>query len=280
VQLFTRLVDDAAMFPPGDANAARAVAEHLDYRQAWFAPLVGPLVVSDTRLAAVGAAAAARGAVLEVSVVNTSGAGGLLALARRPVVGLQVVAVESALRDLDDLAGNARRVAAAAAQLDPEIAVFVELPYAPGWERAVETVEEAGLLGKIRTGGPAPADHPGPAQLAEQLLVLVEADLAFKATAGLHHAWPAVRRTPGGEKLASHGFLTVLIALAALIDGADRTAAADRLSWTDRSRIAGEVAGWDDSASARVRRRFRSFGCCGVLDPVADLTALGLVHPR
>jgi hypothetical protein len=29
---------------------------------------------------------------------------------------------------------------------------------------------------------------------------------------------------------------------------------------------------------ARVRRRFRSFGCCGVLDPVNDLVTLGLVE--
>lgn len=294
VQLFARLVDDAAMFPPGNAPVVRAVAEHLGYRRDWFAPMIGPLVVPDARLADLGAAlrqaqgAALRQAqdaapgqaqdALEISVVNRSGAGGLLALGRRPVAGLQIVAVESALRDLDDLAGNARRLAAAAAELPEGVAVFVEVPYVPGWERAVELIEVAGLSAKIRTGGTAPGDHPSREQLAEQLSVLVEADLSFKATAGLHHAWPVTARNARDEELPQHGFLTVMIALAALIDGADRATAADRLGWTDRNRIAGEVAGWDEATGNRVRRRFRSFGCCGVRDPVGDLVALGLVH--
>ncbi len=43
--LFTRLFDDAAMFPPGNASAADALAGHLRYRDAWFADMVGPLLV-------------------------------------------------------------------------------------------------------------------------------------------------------------------------------------------------------------------------------------------
>ena len=65
--------------------------------------------------------------------------------------------------------------------------------------RAVEEVEAAGLFGKIRTGGTEPGAYPPASRLAEQLSVLVEADLGFKATAGLHHAWPAVGRNDRGE---------------------------------------------------------------------------------
>jgi hypothetical protein len=275
--LFAQLIDDAAMFPPGNAPAAAAVADHRAYGDAWFASLVGPLVVPDDRLAEVGSAARQLGSSVSVSVVNTAGAGGLVALARRAVDGVQVVAVESALRDLDDLEGNAQRVVAAAAELDAGVPVFVELPYAPGWDRAVAVVEKAGCLGKIRTGGTVPADHPNRPQLADQLSVLVEADLPFKATAGLHRAWPNTVANAHGEALDQHGFLTVMIALAALVDGANRTEAAQLMGVSDRDQIAATIGGWDDAAVARVRRRFRSFGCCGVRDPVADLEALGLV---
>lgn len=260
--LWDGLIDDAAMFPPGNAAVGDAVAAHLDYRAAWFASLIGPLVVSDQRLAEVGRAASSE---LAVSVINTGGAGGVVALARRPVAGVRVVAVESALRDLDDLAGNAGRVAAAAAELDENVRVFVEIPYAPGWERAVEEVEAAGLLGKIRTGGVDPADTPSADQLAEQLSVLVEADLPFKATAGLHHAWPTA---------GQHGFVAVLVALEALIDGAEPRDAAALLTRSDVSAL----AGWTDLQAARVRRRFLSFGCCGVLDRVHDLAEAGLIE--
>ena len=273
---FAGLVDDAAMFPPGNAEVADAVAAHRDYRQSWFAPMVGPLVVSDQRLAELGRALGPEAEDLDVSVVNTSGAGGLLSLAGRQLTAVRVRAVESALRDLDDLAGNAARVVSAAGQLHESMQVFVELPFAPGWERAVEVVEAGGLLGKIRTGGLAASDTPSTGQLARQLSVLVEADLAFKATAGLHHAWP----TPGLEpdRPAQHGFLPLLAAMHALVEGASEDEAADLLAGEDRTGILADLAGWSESRSSRVRRRLRSFGCCGVTEPVADLVALGLLE--
>ena len=275
--LFDALVDDAAMFPPGNAAVEAAVAAHRDYRTTWFGPVVGPLVVSDQRLAEVGRAAVrTKGPELAVSVVNTTGAGGLVSLAQRDVPGLRVVAVESALRDLDDLAGNAARVVSAAAELGDEVAVYVEFPYAPGWERAVAEVEAAGLHGKLRTGGPEARDCPAPDQLARQLSVLIEADLPFKATAGLHHAWLTPGPDPGQPR--QHGFLNLMLAVAALVEGADGSEAAEQLSRTDREALAGEIAGWDDGQVRRVRRRLRSFGCCGVLDPVSDLVSLGMLR--
>jgi hypothetical protein len=38
------------------------------------------------------------------------------------------------------------------------------------------------------------------------------------------------------------------------------------------------VREWDDGTCTDVRRGFRSFGCCGVTDPIDDLTCLGLVE--
>ena len=276
--LFAGLVDDAAVFPPGNASVPDAVRRHRAYRGDWFAPVIGPLVVPDTELAATARAAGDdAGGELAVSVVVTGGAGGLVALARRVPSGLRIVAAEIALRDLDDLAGNAERVVAAAAELDPDIPVFVELPFRPGWIGAVEVVEAAGLLGKIRTGGLEPDAFPAADQLAEQLSELIEADLPFKATAGLHRAWPQGITDEHGRTRHQHGFVTVLMAVEALIDGAGTDAAAELLRLDDPGRIFTALRGWDSATVARVRRRFRSFGCCGVTDPVADLVTLGLL---
>ncbi|HET7069998.1 MAG TPA: hypothetical protein VFI40_04175, partial [Nocardioides sp.] len=60
------LVDDAAIFPPGDAPLADAVAAYTQRRDEWYADLVGPLVVRDTDLPGVPAE-------LPVSVVLTGG---------------------------------------------------------------------------------------------------------------------------------------------------------------------------------------------------------------
>ena len=274
--LWRGLVDDAAMFPPGNAPVAEAVAAHLGYRRAWFRDLIGPLVVADQKLAEVGRALGEGAEPLAVSVINTGGAGGLVSLAGREIPGVRVVAVESALRDLDDLAGNAARVASAATELDGAVRVFVEFPYAPGWDRAVAEVEAAGLFGKIRTGGPDAAETPTYDQLASQLSVLVETDLPFKATAGLHHAWRSDDGDPARPR--QHGFLNLLAALEALIEGAEKTEAVDLLARADREEVRANIAGWGDATAAKVRRRLVSFGCCGVLDPVDDLVGLGLVE--
>ena len=121
--------------------------------------------------------------------------------------------------------------------------------------------------------------YPSPTQLAEQLSVLVEADLGFKATAGLHHAWPNVARNESGQALPQHGFLNLMLALDAVIDGAgpSRGGRAPRAGRT-RFRIAEAISSWDDARQQRVRRRLRSFGCCGVTDPVQDLVALDLLE--
>jgi hypothetical protein len=226
-----------------------------------------------------GAADSAADQPLAVSAVIGSGAGGLVALSRRDLPGLRVVAAEVALRDLDDLTGNAQRVVAAAEELDPEnVSVFVEVPFGPGWLGAVEVIEAAGLLGKIRTGGLEPEAFPTADQLAQQLSGLIEADLPFKATAGLHRAWPHRVSDERGQTLHQHGFVTLLMAIEALIDGADAEAAVDLLELDDPGRIFTALQGWDAAAAARVRRRFRSFGCCGVTEPVDDLVTLGLLR--
>jgi hypothetical protein len=49
--LFTGLVDDAALFPPGNAPMPQAIAEHLVHRQAAYGDLVGPFVCPASKVA-------------------------------------------------------------------------------------------------------------------------------------------------------------------------------------------------------------------------------------
>jgi hypothetical protein len=151
---YVGLVDDAAVFPPGDAPLPDAIAAHTARRSEPWSALVGSFVLKDTDLPQV------RGTTARLSVVCTGGAGqvaGPLGLASR--LGLDVAGLEIALRDLDDLAGNARRVVAAVDEAkagldDPEAAdaldVFVELPgpTTHGWLAAADEVaarEDLGL---------------------------------------------------------------------------------------------------------------------------------------
>jgi len=218
-EVFRGLVDDAAIFPPGDAALPDAVAAYTSRRDEWYAGLVGSFVVTDEKVPKVDAP-------LPLSIVVTGGAGAIgpaLHLAGR--AGADVAGVEVALRDLDDLAGNARRVVAAvdAARaertLEEETPVYVELPQqepSPAWLGAADEVAAAELRLKFRTGGLESHLFPTAPTLAGWIDAALDRETPFKCTAGLHNA---LRHT-GAEGFEHHGFLNVLLATRASLDGA------------------------------------------------------------
>lgn len=269
------LVDDAAVFPPGDAPLHDATAAYTARGPADGAGLVGTFVLRDTDLPLV------RGFAGPLSVVVTGGAGqvaGPAGLCRR--LGLTLTGLEIALRDLDDLAGNARRVAAAVdaarseGTLDEETPVYVELPHVgstAGWLAAADVVAQDELRLKFRTGGLDAAAFPAAHALASWIDAALDRETPFKCTAGLHHA---IRHADPETGFEHHGFLNVLLATRVAFDGATTPDVVSVLEERDGKAIV-EQAGAADLAGAR--RWFTSFGSCSVAEPLADLRELGLV---
>lgn len=270
------LVDDAAIFPPGNAPLLQAAAAHLARRREPWADLVGPLVVKDTDLPLL------RGTTARLSVVVTGGAGqiaGPAGLCEK--LGYQLAGLEIALRDLDDLTGNARRVVAAVdaargeGALPDETPIYVELPTqrpTSSWLGAADEIAAAELRLKFRTGGLEERQFPTAPTLASWIDVALDREMPFKATAGLHHA---VRHT-SVEGFENHGFLNVLLATRAAFDGAGASAVVDLLELRDAEQLAENARGGD---LVRARRWFTSFGSCSVADPRDDLIALKLIEP-
>jgi hypothetical protein len=278
------LVDDAAMFPPGNAPLPDAVAAYRERRDEPWAPLVGPLVVSDRSLPDLASLLAGDDDVppVPVSVVCSGGAGSLGPTAHwaGEAGGAELRALEIALRDLDDLPGSARRVVRAAEAVTVsgvEVPVHVEVPLparaeeTPGWLDALDEIAAADLRLKFRTGGPDADLVPTPEALAAGIEAALDRELVFKCTAGLHHA---VRHHDSATGSVQHGFLNVLLATRASLDGQDAVAA---LTETDRVAVLARVEEVGADALVRARRWFASFGCCGVQDPYQDLVDLGLV---
>lgn len=259
--LLTGLLDEA---PPPDALSA-AVASSRTHRDAWYGPLVRSLVLPESALAT-SARQLDGSAELAVTVLVEGGAGSLLALGRRRLPGLRLVAAVAPLRDLDDLAGNASRLAVAATELG-DVSVHVGLPLVPGWVRAVEAVEAAGLSAALSATAPPATDPRVAAELAEQLSVLVEADLPF------HVSWSGAGDRPGLDTAA------LLVAVQALVDGAEAADAAQLLRQHDPERLRSAVTGWDEVTAARVRRRLLALTTADPAVTVADLVTLGLVAP-
>ena len=250
MELFDGLFDDETLIRSPQARPLdQVVADHRELRAAYRSQLA-TLVVPDTQLTAVSRQLPTA-VHLPVSVITTGGAGGLLALAGRDPPGIDIVSVEPALRDLDDLVGSAARVISAAGELGSDVDIFVGLPYVPGWEAAVEPIEAAGLYGKI--------DAAGPAATAEQLAILVEADLAFKITSRIASDW-----------------LAMLSAIHALIDGASQKDAAGLMEDPDHEQTATAISSLDQASQSRIRRRLRRVGSDRLQQLINELVGRGV----
>ena len=244
MDVFRSLLHDSR--PSGatpDVSAHRTLLARTD---GWT---VGPLVVGDERLSGIDPDVA-------VSVLTSGGAGSVEALARR-AGPLRLVAVETVLRDLDDLASNAARVVAAAAGLPDGLDVFVGLPAGSRLVDAVEVVEAAGLQGRL--------DLSGRRGTVEQMSLLVESDLPFKVTGA------------GSDAFGPYGVVAVLMAVEALVDGADPEDAEQLLARPDETRSLTALAAWDEAQQARVRRRLRGVDCTDVSATLDRLSEAGLV---
>jgi hypothetical protein len=144
--------------------------------------------------------------------------------------------------------------------------IYVELPVDERLEARIAELAEAGLRAKVRCGG---REVPSIEALARFVRACREAGVPFKATAGLHHAYPT-----DGE----HGFLNLL---AAAVFGDEEPAlsererdafalTSERFAWHDREASADELA--------RVRRElFCGIGSCSFDEPAGELRALGIL---
>src|SRR5215475_7044696 len=130
----------------------------------------------------------------------------------------------------------------------------------------LDEVAGRGLRAKIRCGGER---VPTGEELADFIRGCRSRGLVFKATAGLHHAYP----TAEGE----HGFLNLL---AAAVFGDEEEAlreqspafALDAVSfrWRDREALPARLA--DVRASL-----FHSVGTCSFFEPLEELERLGII---
>jgi hypothetical protein len=291
---YRELVDDAAIFPPGNAPLPEAVSAHRQHLAAAHAGLVGPFVVSDVRLPelieTVGGEAAPAGP-LAVSVVVSGGAGAVEPAVRwaTGAGSLDLRCVEIALRDEADLAHNARRMVTAVDQLladgvlDDGVRVYVEPPRLHGqpphsWLAALDELAAMDLRLKFRTGGVTPEAFPDATELATSLAAALDRELAFKCTAGLHNA---LRHQDEQQGFEHHGFLNVLLATRASLDGAGTDEVAAVLDETDATLIRERLDELGPDRLVATRRWFTSFGSCSVLEPLQDLIDLHLIpDPR
>ena len=233
VSLLGALIDHAPTFPPASLPPAEALAEDRRARASEERFMLGRLVWPASRWEELGDEPRAVSVVLDGPVPDDR----------------RIESVE--MRGVGDVEG-----------LDGEI--YVEFPAPAVGE--LPRLHGRGVHAKVRCGG---AQIPTVEELAGFVRACRVEGVAFKATAGLHHAVRA-----DGD----HGFLNLL---AAAVFGDEEEALAETdpdafgltvesFSWRGRS------AGPDELGDVRATL-LRAIGSCSFFEPVDELKALGLL---
>ncbi len=272
--LLVGLVDDAAVFPPGDAGMTEAVRAHQAHRRAAHGVLVGPFLAPVSRMAELLDALDAAPSSDPLDLVLVADTGLVEAAEARAVLldddRVALVGLELALPADGPLGESAALTLDA---LDFALPAAIEIPRVPGWRDALDTIAADGAERvKFRTGGLTAAAHPTEAELAERIVASVLSGARFKLTAGLHHP---LRRTDPETGFEEHGFLNALAATALALDGGDVDAVAAVLAQRTAAPLLEILAAADPRA---VRARFTSFGSCSVDEPVTALRELGMLE--
>ena len=270
--LFSGLVDDASLLPPSFISLPDAVAKHAEQRGAWFAGLLGPLLVPAS---VIGAELPA--GELPVALVGDVPLSAVpAAVEKLRASGAMVSHVEApvARRGEDPQPGLSGL--RALASNDKDLEVYAEIPLSWGLLAALDTVAECRAEGlriapKFRVGGLAAELFPTPVELAAVVCACRDRELPFRLAAGLRHA---IRHTDPETGFTHHGFLNVLAAAILATDGAEVAEVAEVLAATHPVPLV---------EPARVRRDdprplFVGFGAASVVEPLTELVRLGLIN--
>lgn len=294
--LLENLIDYAGLFPPAELPMADAVRNYAAYRQSEHNWMLGKFIVPASRLEEFEQAAAEfwprdgeagfwklsalGGANLQDDLANIN------RFSRRRSVGETAAAVM--IDTIEFKASTVAEIQAAMRTMHPTLTCFIEIPIQDDPTELIRAINAEGAFAKVRTGGITADAFPSSQNLARFLAICAEEDVAFKATAGLHHPLRSVNPLtyqPDSASATMHGFLNVFLAAAFAQSGASIEQLVGILDETslEAFRIEERSITWQDEMLVvghirNARHLFSiSFGSCSFTEPIEDLQRLHLL---
>ncbi len=141
-RLLRGFLDDAAVFPPGNASLPEAVRAHREHRTAWYADVVGPLLVPASSVGDLGALLDPDER-LAIGIIGDTGVAGLPKAFAAADPRLEIRQVEAAVakRGEDPQPGLARLMEVVAGRT-----TYAEIPLTSGLLGALDTTAEKRIV--------------------------------------------------------------------------------------------------------------------------------------
>jgi hypothetical protein len=298
--LLAGIVDYAGLFPPAALDMPAAVRNYAAYRADDAAWMLGRFVVPIARLdeflaARTSSAALGPGSEAETALAQSewrlTGIAG--ADVRADLVRVREFnrahAGRSSIDSIEAKLGTVDAIRSAAAEsASDSFSLFAEIPLDPDPAPLVDAIADAGISAKLRTGGVTAEAIPSPALVVRALRRCVDANVRFKATAGLHHPLRGEYRLTyetGAPVGVMYGYLNVFLTAAWMREGmgdADAEQLLDERA-PDAIVVADSAISWRGfrltaDQLEHIRNELAvSFGSCSFREPVDDLRALALL---
>ena len=280
--LMDELIDYAGLFPPAGLPMDQAVQNYAAYLQRDERWALARFIVPTARLDEFAA---------EYSKLKSQTAWHLSVLINELEMDVlriaafkqQFHAVPAPIIDVVELkADSLEKIQQIRATLDHQLTAYVEIPHDPDPTPLILALRNTQLRAKIRTGGVTADAFPSPEQVLRFIATCAKHEVAFKATAGLHHPLRAEYRltyepnAPHGEMF---GFLNVFLTAAWLWAGGDHDHAMQLLTERDPTSLQFTHDGvtWRDHVMsndqiANARQSFAiAFGSCSFEEPINEV---------
>lgn len=293
--LLEHLIDYAGLFPPAELPMAEAVRNYADYRRSEHSWMLGRFIVPVSRLDEFEQAAAeywpreSEDGYWKLSVLG--GVNLEADMARINSFSRRFTVAENRPVMIDTIEFKAASIGefeAAMRVMHPTLTCFVEIPINDDPRELIKAIGAEGAFAKVRTGAVTADGFPGSQHLARFLATCAEEDVAFKATAGLHHPLRSVNRLtykPDSASAMMHGFLNVFLAAAFAQNGMSVERLTELLNEIspEAFRFEQDAVFWRDemlvvSHIRNTRNLFAiAFGSCSFTEPIEDLQRLQLL---
>jgi len=282
--LLKSLIDYAGLFPPAGLSMGDAVANYDSYRISPNAWALGRFIVPAARLAEFEQCFVPNRTPWHLSALIGQNIAEDLARIEEFNARHQHAAI---IDTLEAKAVSPSGVQALRQQVPDSIIVYFEVPTGEDPRPLIDAIGANHSRAKIRTGGLTQEMFPPAEQILRFLEACITANVAFKATAGLHHPVRCLKPltyekdSPTGTM---HGFLNVFLAAAFMLDGMSSSdlqalLMEDQASnfILDESSITWRGHRLSQARLLESRALASSFGSCSFEEPMEDLLALNLL---
>jgi len=274
--LLAGLIDYAGLYPPAGLDMRTAVGNYCGYQGGPHAFALGRFIVDIARADELREAAGDALSTMPISVIappeiDPHRLSSLIA------GGFRIESIEIKCAEPATITELGRR-------LPNNMERYIEIPIQES-TAVLDVLAASQMRAKLRLGGVVPEAFPGAKSVAVILKELADRNIAFKATAGLHHPLRSHHRLTSAQDSSSalmHGFLNLACAAALLHFRGSAGEALHTLQEEDSGAwhvtpdsIRCRAFAWTSAQLGGMRGFFTSFGSCSFTEPIGDLEVLG-----